>query len=141
MEGIIAVSVDLSNTPSLRQSPLIIYLLPRRSISPARHTHSSSCMLLKHIPRDTVVKRTRLPLAYTFSRLPPLSSYRRRRPVTHPLSLPTQTSELNTTERSRKKVLLNRWTFISRLITHVRIVYAPENGIDAAARIYPTDYW
>jgi len=36
--------------------------------------------------------------------------------------LPTQTRELNMTERGRKKVSLNRWTFISRLITHARIV-------------------
>jgi len=83
-EGIIAVSVDLSNIPF---TPTVtshyIYLLPRRSVSPARLTHSSCRMLLKHIPRDSVVKRTRPTRAYTFSRLPPLSGDRSIPPSTN----------------------------------------------------------
>jgi hypothetical protein len=123
VEGIIAVSVDLSNTPSPRQSPVIIYLLPLRSISPARRTHSSSRVLLKHIPRDTVVKRTRPPRAYTFSRLYHYSSRIDDGDRSHtPSLLLTQTRELYMTARGRKKVSLNRRTFISRLITHARIV-------------------
>lgn len=88
-------------------------------------------MLLKHIPRDSVVKLMRPPHgAYTRFRDYLHSPRRIRRPVHPPTTThhPTNTQVVymfiyqTGTAIGRKKVSLNRRTFISRLIAHARIV-------------------